>query len=110
MKKTLWVVRGSILLAVITLMTALTLSAQEYELTVTGMLFTPDIDEDIQLTSAGIVVEEEDGFYYYYITPDDKGKELYDKIEKKVTITGTLSSDKFENRWITVKSWKLKKN
>ena len=83
--------------------------AQEYALTVTGTLFTPDIDEDIEITKAGIVVEEEDGYYYYYLTPDEKGRELYDLIDKKVIITGTLSSDKYENQWITVKSWKLVK-
>jgi hypothetical protein len=109
MKKTLFLIRSTISLIIITLLTVVIVSAQDYEITVTGTLFTPDIDEDIPLTLAGIMVQEEEEYNYYLITPDDKGKELYEYIEKTVTITGTLSSDKYENQWITVKIWKLVK-
>jgi len=74
------------------------------EMSITGMVFADDWDDEDNVTA--VVIETAEG-EFYNVSEDAKGKELYKLVDKNVKVTGTVIEDIDGEKVITVMAYEV---
>jgi hypothetical protein len=76
----------------------------EKEITISGYVIESEWDDSDDLVAVGIETDEDEE---YLIEPDELGEELFDRLDKRVEVTGIVQKDKDGNMRIKVTDYRL---
>jgi hypothetical protein len=76
----------------------------EKEITISGYVIESEWDDSDDLVAVGIETDEDEE---YLIEPDELGEELFDRLDRRVEVTGIVQKDKDGNMRIKVTDYRL---
>jgi hypothetical protein len=77
---------------------------EEKEITISGYVIESEWDDSDDLVAVGIETDEDEE---YLIEPDALGEELFDRLDRRVEVTGMVQKDKEGNMRIKVTDYRL---
>jgi hypothetical protein len=76
----------------------------EKEITISGYVIESEWDDSDDLVAVGIETDDDEE---YLIEPDELGEELFDRLDRRVEVTGIVQKDKDGNMRIKVTDYRL---